>query len=82
MRTDKKILADALKKLKGVTTKGSVLPSYQGILMQNGSMTATNGSYTVKLPVECDCPDDIIIMPDAMNLLFNLPLDFLVPGIL
>lgn len=73
MKTDKKVLVDALKKLKGVTAKGGVVTIYHGVLLQNGSMTATNGSYTVKLPVECESEGDVMIMPDAMNLLFNLP---------
>lgn len=75
MRTDKQTLESGLKKLKDVAAKNRILPIYSGILVQDGYMIASNSAYSVKLPIDSGLDHDagFILMPDAINLISNLP---------
>ena len=73
MKIDKAELSQKIKKLKNIVPAKTYRPEIQGILVQNGYMTASNTELTVKAKTEEADGESFVIPLKAFDLISNLP---------
>lgn len=73
MKIDKAELSQKIKKLKNIVPVKTYKTEIQGILVQNGYMTASNTELTVKAKTEEAEKESFVIPLKAFDLINNLP---------
>lgn len=73
MKIQKAELAGKIAKLKSVVPKKTNMPALQGILVQDGYLTASNLELTVKTKIEGAEGEIFLIPAKAFDLIGNLP---------
>lgn len=73
MKIEKAELAGKIAKLKNVVPKKTNIPSLQGILVQDGYLTASSLELTVKAKIEGTEGEIFLIPAKAFDLIGNLP---------
>ncbi len=73
MLIQKEELSKKIESMKSIVPKGGMVAAIQGILLQNGCLTATNLEITVRAKLEGAGEESFVIPQKAFDLIKNLP---------